>query len=974
MLPMSTPSNWYQDDRQLLGALQSAAAERAAARLRPTIPGYDDFHELGRGGQGVVFSATQCSTKRKVAIKILLDGAWASDARRRRFEREIDLIAGLHHPNIVRLYDRGVTEAGFPYYVMEYIEGAGLDELVLAAPPGTPSLDARAPAPQTRALVLGPVRVTLQLFAKVCEAVNYAHQRGVIHRDLKPSNIRVDPTGEPFVLDFGLAKLALDSHGDTPPAPMSLTGEFMGSPPWASPEQASGRPHSTDVRSDVYALGVILFQLLTGAFPYPVTGGVREILDNIQKMEPLRPSAVRVAGPGRHRLDDEIDTIVLKCLAKEPDRRYQTAGELARDLRHYLSGEPIAAKRDSALYTLRKAMRRYKYAARAGAAVLLLSLGAAAWLSVLWLRATEAEQLADTRLVAMERAHAAEAAARSAAEHEAAQTRAINEFLISMFTTPLDLGREARVADVLDQAAAELPQRAALDPTTEAALRDALGNAYASLGLFAQADVQLRRAGELWQGTEGDEGPNTLSNRSNVAWLLRQTGKLDEAEALFRQVLAARRRVLGPEHLDTTRTLNDLAAVLETQGKLDEAVELHRTALANLRRRLGNDAVDTLSSMGNLASALASQGKLDEAGTLLRERLATARRVLGDNHRDTLRAISSYTWLLGMEGKYDEALDPSREVYEGDRRLLGADHPDTITALANLAVAYSNIGRLAEAEPLMQEVVERARRVLGAEHPQTLMALNMLAGVLKTRGRYAEAEPLLREALAGARHARGDEHVDTLYAMNNLAQCLQLQEQQAAAEALYRTALAGCRRTLGDESPYTLTVMLNLGSTLVEERQFDEAEGLLQQVYSTRRRLFGDEQFATLHARLQLAILQYERGALDQALAALGPLLDAVQRALPAEHWYPAGVEGWYGRTLAGLGRYPEAETHLLAALQRFQATVGEAHPRTQKLRAQLAELYAAWGKPDEAQRYRAAPAPPPASEPRPQGGGPAAR
>jgi serine/threonine protein kinase len=962
MLPMSTPSNWYQDDRQLLGALQSGAAERSAERLRPTIPGYDDFHELGRGGQGIVFSATQCSTRRKVAIKILLDGAWASESRRRRFEREIDLIAGLHHPNIVRLYDRGATAAGFPYYVMEYIEGAGLDELVMATPPGAAALDARAPIPQAHTLALGTVRATLQLFAKVCEAVNYAHQRGVIHRDLKPSNIRIDPSGEPFVLDFGLAKLALDSHSDTPPAaPMSLTGEFMGSPPWASPEQASGRPHSTDVRSDVYALGVILFQLLTGTFPYPVAGGLREVLDHIQNLEPLRPSAVRIARPGHDRIDDEIDTIVLKCLAKEPDRRYQTAGELARDLRHYLAGEPIAAKRDSALYTLRKAMRRYKYAARAGSAILLLSLGSAVWLSVLWLRAKEAEQLADTRLEATEKARAAEVAARSEAEHEAAQTRSINEFLISMFTTPLDLGREARVADVLDKAVAELPERAALDPTIEAALRDALGNAYASLGLYAEADVQLRRAHELWRGAQGDEGAGTLANLSYSAWLLRQTGKLDEAEALFRQVLAGQQRVLGADHVDTTRTLNDLAAVLEAQGKLDEAVELHRTALANLRRRLGNDALDTITSMGNLASALSSQGKLDEAGPLLRERLETARRVLGDNHRDTLRAMSSYSWLLGMEGKFDEALELSRQVYDGDFRLLGADHPDTITALANLAMAYANVSRLEEAEPLMREVVERARRVLGAKHPQTLTALNMLAGVLNKRGRYADAEPLLREALAGSRQARGADHIDTLYAQNNLAQCLQQQEKRPAAEELYRDTLAGCRRTLGDENPYTLTVMLNLGAALVEDRQFDEAEPLLRQVYVTRRRLLGDEQFGTLHARLQLAILQFERGALEEALAALGPLLDDVQRVLPPEHWYPAVVEGWYGRTLMGLKRYPEAEEHLLAALKRYQATVGDDHPRARQLRARLVELYEAWGKPDEAQRYR-----PPASQPGP--------
>jgi serine/threonine protein kinase/predicted negative regulator of RcsB-dependent stress response len=952
---MNAPSIWYQDDTQLLGALKSAAADRSPARLRPMIPGYDELHELGRGGQGVVFSATQRSTKRKVAVKILSDGAWASEGRRRRFEREVDLIAGLHHPNIVRLYDSGVTDAGFPYFVMEYIEGAGLDELVGApAPEGAsaraePPLDVRVPVPQTGVFSLAAVRTTLPFFAKVCEAVNYAHQRGVIHRDLKPSNIRIDPTGEPFVLDFGLAKLAADSYDSPAAAPMSLTGEFMGSPPWASPEQASGHPHSTDVRSDVYALGVILFQLLTGKFPYPVAGGLRDVLDTIKNVEPQRPSSLR------RELNDEIDTIVLKCLAKEPDRRYQTAGELARDLRHYLAGEPVEAKRDSALYTLRKTMRRYKYAARAASAVLVVSLGAAVWLSVLWLRATEAEQLAATRLEATEKARAAEAAALAEAQQEAAQTRAINEFLINMLTTPLDLGREARVADVLDKAAAELPQAAALEPATEAALREALGSAYASLGLYAEAAPQLQKAAALWRQLEGDEGPGALTTRAHVAWLLRQTGKLDESEALFRQVLAGRRRVLGADHLDTARTMNDLACVLEIQGKLEEAEELHRAALANLRQRLGDDALDTISSIGNLASVLSSQGKLDEAEALLQERLERARRVLGINHRDTLRAMSSYSWLLGMKGRYAEALALSREVYDGHRRLVGEDHPETITALANLAVAYSSLGRSEEAEPLLREVLERARRVLGPEHPDTLTALNMLAGVLKTRGRYAEAEPLLREALAGSRQARGEDHVDTLYAMNNLAQCLQLQEKRRPAEELYRAALAGCRRTLGEENPYTLTAMLNLGAVLVEAGQFEEAEPLLRHVLDTRRKLFGEEQIDTLHAELQLATLEYERGAFEKAREMLEPLLEKVQRALPAEHWYPGVVQGLYGRTLLALRQYAVAEQQLLEAYARLQTTLGDEHPRTQKLRGRLVELYEAWGKPDQAERYRTA-------------------
>jgi serine/threonine protein kinase/Flp pilus assembly protein TadD len=944
---MGTPPNWYLDHEQLVAALREG---RQGARGQPTIPGYDDLHELRRGGQGVVFQATQRSTKRQVAIKVLLHGAWASESQRRRFEREIDLIAGLHHPNIVRLYDSGVTEAGYPYYVMEYIEGTGLDEL-LAVPEVLPTRPVGSAPGQTTtqrlpAGTLRTVRGALELFGKVCDAVSYAHQRGVIHRDLKPSNIRIDPDGEPYVLDFGLAKLAAGSPGGDQPA-VSHTGQFMGSPPWASPEQALGDPHGADVRSDVYALGVILYQVLTGRFPYPVGGGLHQVLSNIQSLEPPRPSSLR------RELDDEIDTIVLKCLSKPPDRRYQSAGELARDLRHYLSGEPIEAKRDSTLYTLRKTLRRYEYAARAASVVLVISLAAAVVMTVYWQRAREAEQLADQRLDAAEKARAGAVTARDQAQKESAQTRAINQFLIDLLTTPLDLGREARVADLLDRAVTELLPTAPLDAATEAPLREALGNAYASLGLFAEAEPQLYQARELWQHLEGEQGPDTLAGLSSIAWLLQKTGKLDESEALFRQVLEARRRVLGEDHLNTTRTMNDLACVLESQGRLKEAEDLHRQALANLRARLGPQAPDTLTSMGNLASVLCSRGRLEEAGTLMRERLQATLRILGPEHRDTLRAMGSLARLHGRMGDYQEAARLSREVFEAERRILGEDHPETLASQSNLALALSAAGRLEEAEPLLRDAVARSRRTLGSEHPDTLTAISSLAALLNTRGQYAESESLLRQALEIARRTSGPEHVDTLYAMNNLARCLQLQGKLAEAESLYRDALAACLSQLGEENPFTLRTMTNLGVLLIDCRRFDQAEPLIRSVEASCRRLFGDEHIDTLHAELQLGILLHERGDFQAAEQILAPLLETVRRVMSPGHWYPAVVQGWYGGALVGLGQYDRAEEQLQAAHQKLQSTLGDQHPRTRKLRQRLTELYEAWGRPEQAERYR---------------------
>lgn len=323
-------------------------AENLPLRPCPSLPGYEFVRELHRGGQGVVYEALQKSTKRKVAIKILLEGRYASKSARKRFEREIDLVAQLKHPNIITVFDSGTTPDGQPFCVMDYVRGLPLHLYV-----------------REKNLALEEV---LKLFAAVCEALQYAHQKGVIHRDLKPSNILVDADGHPKVLDFGLAK-QLTSPVDTL---VTVTRDVIGTLAYMSPEQARGNPDEIDIRTDVYALGVILYELLTGHFPYPVVGQMAEVLRNIADTTPTPPSrqwkadsgvtkrsAERVR-PGECPIDDEVQTIILKALSKERERRYQGAGELARDLGHYLAGEPIEAKRDSGLYVLKKTLGRYK--------------------------------------------------------------------------------------------------------------------------------------------------------------------------------------------------------------------------------------------------------------------------------------------------------------------------------------------------------------------------------------------------------------------------------------------------------------------------------------------------------------------------------------------------------------------------------------------------------------------------------------
>lgn len=375
-------------------AAESSQPSSPVAQALPgkdAFPGYEIQREIHRGGQGVVYLANQLNTKRRVAIKVMHGGATLGSSGRVRFDREVQLLGQLNHPNIVKLHDSGVTPDGSFFYVMDYVSGRALDEVLREQRRDRrrdPSA-ARSRA-RSRSEDLEDIETTLRFFAKICDGVNAAHLKGVIHRDIKPANVRVDQSGEPVLVDFGLAKVTAGVDTDLDPSnPMTMTGQFIGSLPWASPEQAVGSGDAIDLRSDVYSLGVMLYQLLTGGkFPYTVIGNMRDVLDNIQRAEPARPSTIR------RQINDEIETIVLTALAKEKERRYQSAGELARDIRRYLSGEPIEAKRDAGWYVIRKTLNRHKFAVAFAATVGLLIIGGGIGMGGMWRQAEGARAVA----------------------------------------------------------------------------------------------------------------------------------------------------------------------------------------------------------------------------------------------------------------------------------------------------------------------------------------------------------------------------------------------------------------------------------------------------------------------------------------------------------------------------------------------------------------------------------------------------
>ena len=884
-----TTANWYSDPEAVLRELRSERGERTRP---PTIAGYSDLQDPRRGGQGMVYVATQESTGQRVALKVLLEGIYASRSSRLRFEREIELVASLRHPHIVRVYDSGTTADGRLYFVMEYIDGVPLDQWVSEWRTDADSESATASGrrrPRSR------VRAKLKLFLQICDAVNAAHLRGIIHRDLKPSNIRIDAGGEPHVLDFGLAKVLVDDPASAPDPTVSITGQFMGSLPWASPEQVRGRNSQIDVRSDVYSLGVMLYQALVGAFPYDVGAHIRDVMENIIETPAPRPSQ------RRPEIDDDVDTIVLKCLVKEPQRRYQNAGEVARDLRRYLAGEPIEAKRDSAWYLLKKTVKRYRQTLVATSALVVLAVAFAVVVSVQYGRTRAARE--------------AEAAARVTAEREADKARQVQRFLQEMLASVdphTAQGRDVSVLhELLDAAARRVGAWASAPPEVEAAVRSTLGQTYLGLGLLADAGPHLRAALDIRQRALGDEHPDTLAARVDWStWLLAQSATAD-AEPFLSEALATARRVLGPDHATTLNLETNWGYLLHEKGALAEAEQADRAVLERLRHVSGPEHADTLRVMNNLSTVLQDLGRWEQAGELIREVVEVRRRTLGPEHPETLTALNNLAIAYESTGRYAEAETLQREVLAADLRVLGERHPLTLTVMNNLADVLRETGRLQEAETVCRKALALRLEVLGEGSEETFYSMNNLARILQDQGRWAEAEPVMRRTVELATRNLGPEHLNTLIASNSLAGNLEQLGQVEEAERLYRSTLDVLRRTLGPTHPNALTTLNNLA-------------GLLRD-----------------HDRPTEAIELYRE------------LLRLADEALPKGHWYRFLFQSGLGRSLALAGRYEDAERELLASSAGLTGSLGAGHTRVQNVRDYLVEFYTAWGKPERAAEFR---------------------
>ncbi|MBI5710495.1 MAG: serine/threonine protein kinase [Candidatus Eisenbacteria bacterium] len=917
-------------DRPVLDSVPGLLEEDEGRETRAKVDRVGSWRilrEIGRGGMGVVYLAERADGQfeQRVALKLIKRGL-DTDEIVGRFQQERQILARLEHPHIARLVDGGVTDEGLPYIAMEYVEGVPLTE-------------------HCRSRGLG-LDAALRLFDQVCEAVQYAHRNLVVHRDLKPGNIMVSE-GAVKLLDFGIAKVLAPGGGE---AAKTMTMAPRLTPDYAAPEQLRGEPPTT--ATDVYALGVVLYELLTGGRPHrrrdtTHAGAENATLD--EEPEPPSTAAARrgreararagpvpgeaTAGPGawRGRLKGDLDDIVLMALRNEPERRYPSVEALRDDLTRWRAGRPVRATRPTWGYRAGKFVRRNRAAVTAGALVALSIV--AGLIGTTW------------------QAHVA-ARERDRALLEARKASEIKDFALGLFqVSDPEQSRGANITarELLERGAGRVERELKGQPAVQAEMLDLIGGVYYQLSEYARAESVLVRATELGRRTLGREHVQVAHSLSRLGQVLDAEARYDAAIAALREALAIQQRQPGERRAEVAATLSNLAATYDHAGRPDSAEALHSRALAIDRALFGEESANVATDLDNLGVVLQARQRPADAVPLLRRALEIRRRVLGSEHPATATVAENLALALQNLGRTGEAVRLHEEALRIRRKILDPMHLDIAHTLGNFANLKRDQGDHAGAASMYEEALAIERHALGSDHPDVARSTNNLAILYYQRHEFERALQHFREAFESFRRVHGGQHPGTLNMEGNIGAVLRAMGRYQESERVLAGVLARRRSILGEDDADVANSYHNLGVLHHLVGRDDIAESELRRALEMRGRLLGDSTAPVAQSAEALAGLLRDQGRHGESLPLYRRAVAIDARVFPKPSPQSAEAFVGIGRLLVLMGRPREAEPYLRDALAVRSAAFGAQDGRTAEAAVALGLCRAAQGAGDSA-------------------------
>ncbi|MCW5555413.1 MAG: serine/threonine protein kinase [Verrucomicrobiae bacterium] len=963
----------------------------SAGPLPRTFGDYEVVEELARGGMGVVYRARQSSLQRTVALKMVAAGHLASPTSIQRFKTEAEAAANLDHPNIVPIYEIGEHD-GQHYFTMKLIEGASLaqrfEEFMLADvgggreravergtppssaglhpavsricnPPESSSVDAgksseRLPntirrysrlkicATRLFAVRTSPGHSTAilreradklaALLAKVAEAVHYAHQRGILHRDLKPGNILIDRDGQPHVTDFGLAKRVEADSG------LTVSGEIMGTPAYMAPEQAAGNVRQVTTAADVFSLGVILYQLLTGRIPFAGATPV-EIFHNIIHSEPPAPRSLSPTVPR------DLETICLKSLEKDATKRFGSAKEVAEELNRFVRGEPIQARPVSRPERVWRWSRRNPALAGFAAATIILLL---------------------TMLIGAPVALWREATLRQRAESEAVKSREVARFLKSMLEgvgPSVAQGRDVTILkEILDKTAERVGTELKGQPDVEAELYQTLGEVAFVLGEPDKTETWLKKALALRQEFYGEVHAEVANTLDSLALAYYGQGRYMDAEEVGLKALAMQRKTRGNEHTNVATSLNNLGITLTELNRWDDALQRYQEALCIRTNQLGEVHSEVAVTLNCMAVAFAKQLNMRDAETVQRRALEIQRSILPDPHPDLALSVMNFANWLQVLGRLEAAAPLYHDALRMQRALQG-DPRELATTLNNHGLLLERMGHWAESENAHTNALAIRKELFTNDHPHLAFTLNNLASLRAAQGRFEEAKALHLDALAMRRRLGGEGDADVTASSANLARVLRQEGNLDGAEVWQNDALTRRKKLPPeDESPHIATSLNELGLIRRAQGRPAEAMQFLREAYDRRNKALRSDDSTLAESAENLAMVLCDVGEFVEAEKLARQSL-AIREQNYADDWRRYHAQALVGAALLGQKKYAEAEAALVSGysgMKEREARIPVSEkPRLNEFLELIVQLYETTGRPEEAARWRTQPTQP---------------